>query len=93
MSTSLMSSEVECFVCGRDIGLHRHHVFEGVARRSLSEVDGCWIWLCSRHHTGKPGVHRDKQLDIALKMECQRRWELSYGTREDFIRRYTHSYL
>jgi hypothetical protein len=39
------------------------------------------------------GVHFNKQLDLRLKQECQRRWEVKYGTREDFIREFGRNYL
>ena len=94
MTDSILSNDKRCFVCGSVINLHRHHIFYGTARRSISEANGCWVWLCAWHHTGgRKGVHADKNLDYALKTICQRKWEEMKGTRDDFIRTFGKSYL
>lgn len=86
MSKSLLGNYPECYVCHTSIGLHRHHVFEGAGRREISEREGCWVYLCGRHHNlSNRGVHFDKELDLRIKRECQRRWmERNEATEDDF---------
>ena len=94
MTDSLISNEKKCVVCGIQGDLHRHHIFYGTANRRLSERDGCWCWLCPKHHNfSNEGVHYDKRLDMIIKKTCQRRWEEKYGDRDDFINRFGKSYL
>ena len=92
-SKSLLSNEQVCYVCGCT-GVHRHHIYYGTANRKISEKYGCWVWLCPDHHNmSDAGVHFDKRLDLALKAECQERWEKEYGTREDFRRIFGKNFL
>ena len=93
MTKSIVSNERKCWVCGSEYGLHRHHVYEGVANRPLSEKYGCWVYLCYRHHTGDQGVHFNKYLDLRLKKYTQECFEAKIGTREDFRRIFGKSYL
>lgn len=93
MTKSIMQDEKECLICGTTYDLQRHHVFEGIGRRKTSERFGCWVWLCARHHTGDKGIHFNKEADLRLKRECQKRWEARFGSRTDFIIYFTRSYL
>lgn len=92
---SIISNERKCLICGREYGLHKHHIFYGTANRKKSEEDGCFCWLCAKHHNmSNYGVHSEKKLDIALKQHAQRLWQEHYNkTKEDFIARYGRSYL
>lgn len=90
---SLLSNEKVCFVCGTTNDIHRHHIYGGLGRRSLSERDGCWIYLCAAHHNmSARGIHFDKELDMRVKALCQEKWEERYGSTQDFIRRFGRSY-
>ena len=52
----------------------------GVGRRPVSEREGLWLYLCPYHHNMSDfGVHFDKELDEAIKMEAQLKWELREG--------------
>ena len=93
MSKSIISNYPECIVCRTTKNLHRHHIFFGTANRELSEEWGCWVYLCSRHHTGNHGVHFNKSFDLTLKRMCQDKFEEELGTREDFIRIFGRNYL
>ena len=75
--TSLFGEERVCYICGSP-NVERHHVFPS-ARRNASEREGCTVYLCHEHHQGRTGVHMDRELDTAIKTECQRRWELRSG--------------
>ena len=49
---SIKQDEKECFICrvNYDVatlyGLHEHHIFEGTARRKLSEKYDLKVYLC-----------------------------------------------
>lgn len=30
--------------------------------------------MCHEHHQGQTGVHRDHELDLFFRTDCQRRW-------------------
>ena len=94
MSKSIISNERYCLVCGTPMNLHKHHIYEGNGRRSLSEKWGAWCYLCPRHHNmSNQGVHFNKTLDLKLKQQCQKAWEFKFGTREEFIKTFNKSYL
>ena len=95
MSVSLLSKYHECLVCGRISNLHKHHIFEGVGRRELSEKFGCWCYLCARHHNmDNCGVHHNKKFDLKLKRKCQKILENEKGwSREQFINVFGRNYL
>ena len=94
MARSIVSEKEECWACKTQISLHRHHIYFGSANRKLSEEDGCWIWLCARHHNMSDfGIHFDRAFDLGVKRICQERWEAIYGDREAFRKRYGKSYL
>jgi hypothetical protein len=79
---SLLSDEdnPRCWVCGSTANLHVHHCYPGVGRRSVSDEQGCWVYLCGFHHNqSNHGVHFDKALDTRIRVECQRRWEEREG--------------
>lgn len=91
MSRSLFGDDVECLVCGTTQNLHRHHVFYGVGRRMISEREGCWAYLCARHHNmSKEGVHFNKELDLRIKQACQIKWMERYNTDIDDFRATFH---
>lgn len=90
---SIMSEEKKCYVCGDTRVLHKHHIYGGTARRKISEAQGCWIYLCPRHHNmSDEGIHFNHILELSIKRKCQEEWE-KHGTREDFIRTFGKSYL
>lgn len=79
MSKSLLSDELECYVCKTTHNLHRHHIYFAANRRN-SEKWGCWVYLCAYHHNmSNSGVHFNRNLDIALKRQTQRKFEEQYG--------------
>lgn len=93
MSRSIISNERFCLVCGNQINLHRHHIYEGTGRRKLSEKWGCWCFLCHRHHNmSNEGVHFNKTLDLKLKKLGQKAFEWNHS-REEFIKTFGKSYL
>lgn len=92
---SLIQQDKECYICHTTRGLHKHHIFYGIANRSKSEADGCYCYLCYLHHNGSTyGVHFNRELDLRLKRECERAYlSVHNATVEDFIKRYGKNYL
>lgn len=89
---SILSDVKRCYVCG-SYPVHRHHIFYGTANRKKSEQYGCWIYLCPRHHNmSNEGVHFNKNLDLAIKRQCEKRFKEVYP-KLDFIKIFGKSYL
>lgn len=84
-----------CAICGKEHGLHRHHVFFGTANRQLSEEDGMVVYLCPDcHEHGARAVHRNHETDVALKQAAERIWMADRDADEDAFReRYGRSWL
>lgn len=94
MTESILQKNKVCYICGTTQNLHRHHIFFGTANRSISEADGCVVYLCQRHHTGASGVHGNRKIDLTLKARCEEAWLIKYDkTIEDFIARYGRNYI
>lgn len=79
MSESILQSEPCCYFCGSVAGLEEHHIFAGVANRRISEKYGLKVWLCHEHHTGNDGAQYDKEKNLQLKQEAQRKFEALYS--------------
>ena len=90
---SRIQDEKKCYVCGRCDQLHDHHIFFGSANRKKSEEYGLKVWLCYEHHTGKNGVHFNKELDNKLKRLAQTYFEENLGDREVFRTEFGKSWL
>ena len=99
MADTYMQKEKECYICRmlygihNDIGLHKHHIFEGWANRQVSERMGAWIWCCGKHHNLSDfGIHFNKGLDMKVKRQAQMRFEKDH-TREEFMALIGRNYL
>lgn len=94
MAKSIVSNEKKCWVCGAEYGLHKHHIYAGVANRKLSEKYGLWVYLCGRHHNlSNEGAHFNRDLDLRLKQYAQEVFEARIGTRDDFRAIFGKSYI
>ena len=96
---SYMQKEKECYLCRKlynihnDVGLHEHHIFEGMANRQVSEKMGAKIWLCGKHHNlSNYGIHFTKGIDLEVKKEAQMRFEKDHS-REEFMELIGRNYL
>lgn len=79
--------EPRCLICGTTLDLHVHHIYPGSGRREVSDREGCWCYLCARHHNmSDAGVHFNRRLDMELRRDCQRRWERREGAGHDEFR-------
>lgn len=81
-------SKHQCYLCmmidgdeSVKTGLEEHHIYEGSARRELSEKYGLKVYLCKAHHTGdihgsRRAVHRPDLNEYAdfLHKEGQVAW-------------------
>lgn len=91
---SIISNDKKCFVCGAKEGLNRHHIYAGYSNRRNSEKEGCWVYMCAKHHNmSNEGVHFNKEFDLYLKKFCQATWEMENGSREEFRKIFGKSYL
>lgn len=70
-------------------------IFYGTANRNISEQQGCWCYLCPRHHNASNyGVHLNQKLNLMLRQKAQRAWmEKNNKTTEDFIALFGRNYL
>lgn len=81
---SIMQEEKECYECKRLFGISKqsnlecHHVINGYGRRPLSEKYGLKVYLCRYHHTGKGGVHLNREFELRLKREAQDIFDKQY---------------
>ncbi|MGI6227321.1 MAG: hypothetical protein ACOYJ1_13810 [Peptococcales bacterium] len=80
-----------CEVCGRGYA-HLHEVFFGSGRRQLSIKYGLQKRLCQEHHLGPLGPHHNREYDLVLKREAQRKFEQEYS-RAEFLRIFGRNYL
>lgn len=89
MVKSIIQTDKECFLCGRQTGLHLHHVCHGFNRKKADE-DGLTVYLCVECHTN---LHQRGWHDKELKAIAEKAWCDHYGkTKEEFIARYGKSY-
>ena len=64
----------ECFMCGSNDWIERHHIFGG-AYRKKSERDGLVVDLCHYCHNEPPhGVHHNAEKMLCLKQIGERMW-------------------
>lgn len=82
----------ECMVC-QNPNVHIHHCIHGTANRKLADKYGLIVPLCQEHHTGRHGVHFDKDFDLALKKLAQEKFEGKYGANISFRDIFGKSYL
>ena len=93
-SVSVLQGKIkECYITGREYGLHKHHIYEG-PNRKISDKCGFWVWLIPEYHNmSDAGVHFNKELDTKLKQDCQRQFEADGHTREEFMSLIGKNYL
>lgn len=89
---SILQSEKECYICGSQQWLEKHHVYYGINRKK-SEQNGFTVYLCHRHHNEPPdGVHFNIGVDDELKQTCQAAYEKTHS-REQFTNIIGRNYL
>ena len=78
MSKSVMQVNRRCYLCGKTVGLEKHHILGG-PNRKWSEKFGLWVWLDAECHRGTEGAQYGKDLNLRLKREAQLAFEADYG--------------
>ena len=69
-------------------------MFFGTADRAKSDKYHLVVPLCNKHHTGSAECpHRNRIIDLSLKMWGQAIYEQKIGTRGDFRKDFRKSYL
>lgn len=83
----LQHDDVCCYVTGSTINLHKHHIYFGRGMRDISEKYGFYVYLTVDLHEGTNGVHgkNGHDLDMQLKIECQRAFEEQGHSRAEFM--------
>lgn len=98
MDSIIQEDRTHCFICGMNTNLEPldcHHVFGG-ANRKKSERYGLKVYI---HHDkchifGKESVHRNAEVDKALKQRVQEKAMDHYGwSAQDFIDIFGKNYL
>jgi hypothetical protein len=93
MAKSILDTDKSrCYVCNRNNWIEKHHIY-GASNRNKSELNGFTVYLCHYCHNEPPnGVHFNRELDLKLKRDCQKKYEETH-TREEFRNLIGRSYL
>lgn len=88
---TILCTSASCAICRRsNVHLQRHEVFHG-ANRTKSKNYGLWLNVCMDCHAL---IHRDGDLDRALKRQAQRHAMTVYKwTESDFRKRFGKNYV
>ena len=90
---SILQDDKVCYLCGREYGLERHHIFAGVANRRISEEHGLWVWLCGQTcHRGVDGAQYDPEKNRYLKEMAQMAYEQTHS-RDEWMKLIRRNYL
>lgn len=99
MKSIMQENWDECFLCGRNrladpCGLEEHHVFGG-ANRKFSERYGLKVHICGNrcHRNGAEAIHRNKMVNLSIKIAAQKVFEDVHGSREEFRNIFGKNYL
>lgn len=89
---SILQKEKECYICKSMMDLQKHHIYMG-ANRKVSDKHGFTAWLCGSHHNMSDySVHFNRDLDLKLKIDCQKEYEKTQS-REEFMKLIGRNYL
>lgn len=89
---SVFTNDLEhCCLCGKPRE-HLHEIIYGKNRINSIKYNFV-LPLCANHHTGKDGIHFNKELDLYYKRLCQIYFENNIGNRKEFIKIFGRSYL
>lgn len=95
MKSIIQEDREHCFICGKNggyFGLDEHHCYGGI-NRSLSEKYGLKVYIC-HENCHLSGVHKNRELDRALKSIVQKIAMRKYSwTEERFREIFGKSYI
>lgn len=90
--SSVFTNDLEhCYLCGKPRE-NLHEIIYGKNRINSIKYNFV-LPLCANHHTGKDGIHFNKELDLYYKRLCQIYFENNIGNRKEFIKIFGRSYL
>jgi hypothetical protein len=90
---SILQDKKECYITKRTDNLHLHHIFFGTGLRKISEQNGFTVYLTAEYHNmSNKGVHFNRELDLKLKRDCQRKYEKTHS-RDEFMALIGRNYL
>lgn len=90
--SSIFTNDLEhCYLCSKPKE-HLHEILYGKNRINSIKYNFV-IPLCANHHTGKDGIHFNKNLDLYYKQLCQIYFEKNIGSSEEFIKIFGKNYL
>lgn len=89
---SIIQQGKYCLLCGTTRDLNLHHCLHGTANRKKADKYGLTVYLCVPHHTGKNGVHFNKEFDLYLKQRAQKAFEKAHS-RQEWMREFGKNYL
>lgn len=88
---SIIQTNKVCLLCGKEWGLHYHHIAHGTANRKIADQEGLTCWLCEEHHRR---LHDKGENDRELQQHAQKIWmSVNDKTVEDWIALFGKSYL
>jgi len=67
---SILENARRCFICNRKEVLQKHHIIGG-PRRTMSEKNGLWVYLCPTCHAR---LHNDPTELRNLRKICETKW-------------------
>lgn len=90
---SIFQTDKECWLCKATNNLHLHHIYHSTALRKISDKNGFVVYLCAIHHNmSNFGVHFNRDFDLLLKRECQKKFEETHS-KEEFMKIIGKNYL
>ena len=100
MKSIIQTNTDYCFICKKHRqavfgGLDKHHIYNG-AYRNKSEKMGLFVFICHNecHIFGEKSVHKNAEVDLALKRYAQKKAMEHYGwSIEEFIKICGRNYL
>ena len=93
MKSIIVTDTEHCLICGAPYP-EEHHCLYGTANRPIAEKYHLTVPLCNKHHTGSgESPHRNRVVDLCIKVLAQTVYENQIGTREQFRKEFGKSYL
>lgn len=82
-----------CLICERPYAATHEPFFGRTGDPRKCQDDGLCVKLCWDHHQHpKTGVHFNRELDVRLKQQAQRKYEETHS-HEEFMARYGKNWL
>ncbi|AAK79889.1 hypothetical protein BJV85_002066 [Clostridium acetobutylicum] len=63
-----------CQVCGKAYGIEKHHVVFRSQASYMVKIKQNLIYLCTEHHKGNNGPHKNRKIDLGYKKALQSKY-------------------